>query len=156
MVKFVAIVNSINIREDGGVPKFPVSQVFLGKNNVEGDKQNDLQYHGGPARAVCLFSMERILALQKEGHPIQPGTTGENLTIQGLDWDLMKIGARFQIGEVEIELTGPAPPCKTISESFEKGGFVRISEKTYPGWSRWYASVSKEGIVVVNDIISEI
>ena len=94
----MAIVNSINIREDGGVPKFPVSQVFLGKNNVEGDKQNDLQYHGGPARAVCLFSMERILALQKEGHPIQPGTTGENLTIQGLDWNLMKIGARFQIG----------------------------------------------------------
>ena len=103
-----------------------------------------------------IFSMERILALQKEGHPIQPGTTGENLTIQGLDWNLMKVGAKFQIGEAKIELTGPAPPCKTISESFEKGGFVRISEKTYPGWSRWYASVSKEGIVAINDIISEI
>jgi MOSC domain-containing protein YiiM len=53
-------------------------------------------------------------------------------------------------------LTGPAPPCKTISESFEKVEFVRISEKKYPGWARWYASVSKEGIVAVNDIISEI
>ena len=153
MVKFVAIVNSINIRGDGGVPKFPVSQVFLGKNNVEGDKQNDLQYHGGPTRAVCLFSMERILALQKEGHPIQPGTTGENLTIQGLDWELMKVGARFKIGPVEIELTGPAPPCKTISESFNGEGFVRISEKKYPGWSRWYASVNKEGLISKNDEI---
>ena len=153
MVKFMAIVNSINIRKDGGVPKFPVSQVFLGKNNVEGDKQNDLQYHGGPTRAVCLFSMERILALQKEGHPIQPGTTGENLTIQGLDWELMKVGARFKIGPVEIELTGPAPPCKTISESFNGEGFVRISEKKYPGWSRWYATVNKEGLISKNDEI---
>ena len=150
------IVYSINVNSAGGVPKYPVEKILLGKNNVQGDKQNDLQYHGGPSRAVCLFSLERILSLQKEGHPIQPGTTGENLTIQGLDWNLMRIGAKFQIGEVEIELTGPAPPCKTISESFNGEGFVRISEKKYPGWSRWYASVSKEGMVTINDIISKI
>lgn len=149
----MGIINSINIREDGGVPKFPVNSAYLGKNNVYGDKQNDLQYHGGPARAVCLFSLETIVALQKEGHPIQPGTAGENLTIEGLDWKLMKIGVKFAIGEVEIELTGPAPPCKTISESFTEEGFVRISEKKYPGWSRWYASVNKEGLVSKNDEI---
>ena len=149
----MAIINSIIIRADGGAPKFPIEKAFLGKNNVEGDKQNDLKYHGGPTRAVCLFSMERILALQKEGHPIQPGTTGENLTIQGLDWGLMKIGVKFLIGEVEIELTGPAPPCKTISESFDGEGFVRISEKKHPGWSRWYASVNKEGFISKNDEI---
>jgi MOSC domain-containing protein YiiM len=118
---------SINIRKDGGVPKYPVSSVYLGKNNVEGDKQNDLEYHGGPTRAVCLFSLEKIEALQREGHPIQPGTTGENLTIEGIDWELMEIGSKLSIGEVEIELTGPAPPCKTISESFGSEGFIRIS-----------------------------
>ncbi|MGY8645628.1 MAG: MOSC domain-containing protein [Candidatus Poseidoniales archaeon] len=145
---------SINIRKDGGVPKYPVSSVYLGKNNVEGDKQNDLEYHGGPTRAVCLFSLEKIEALQREGHPIQPGTTGENLTIEGIDWELMEIGSKLSIGEVEIELTGPAPPCKTISESFGSEGFIRISEKKYPGWSRWYASVNKEGLVSQNDEIS--
>ena len=152
----MAKIFTININPQGGVPKYSVNSAFFGKDNVQGDKQNDLKYHGGPTRAVCLFSLEIILALQKEGHSISPGSTGENLTIEGLDWQLMKVGMRFQIGEIEIELTGPAPPCKTISESFEKGSFVRISEKTYPGWSRWYASVSKEGIVAVNDIISEI
>ena len=145
---------SINIRKDGGVPKYPVSSVYLGKNNVEGDKQNDLEYHGGPTRAVCLFSLEKIEALQREGHPIQPGTTGENLTIEGIDWELMEIGSKLSIGEVEIELTGSAPPCKTISESFGSEGFIRISEKKYPGWSRWYASVNKEGLVSQNDEIS--
>jgi MOSC domain-containing protein YiiM len=54
---------------------------------------------------------------------------------------------------VEIELTGPAPPCKTISESFNGEGFVRISEKKYPGWSRWYALVNKEGLISKNDEI---
>ena len=152
----MAKIFTININPQGGVPKYSVNSAFFGKDNVQGDKQNDLKYHGGPTRAVCLFSLEIILALQKEGHSISPGSTGENLTIEGLDWQLMKVGMRFQIGEIEIELTGPAPPCKTISESFEKGSFVRISEKIYPGWSRWYASVSKEGIVAVNDIISEI
>jgi MOSC domain-containing protein YiiM len=150
----VSTIYSINVNSEGGVPKFPVSNAFIGKNNVEGDKQNDLKYHGGPTRAVCLFSLERILALQKEGHPIKPGSTGENLTIEGLDWKLMTVGAKFLLGDAEIELTGPAPPCKTISESFEEGGFVRILEKKYPGWSRWYASVTKEGFVTKNDQIS--
>ena len=142
---------SINVNPAGGVPKTPIEKVFIGLNNVQGDKQNDLLYHGGPTRAVCLFSLERIVALQKEGHPIQPGTSGENLTIEGLDWGLMVKGAKFSIGEVEIELTGPAPPCKTISDSFGSEGFNRISEKKYPGWSRWYASVNKEGLVSQND-----
>ena len=79
----MGIINSINIREDGGGPKFPVNSAYLGKNNVDGDKQNDLQYHGGPTRAVCLFSLERIVALQKEGHSIQPGTTGGNYENRG-------------------------------------------------------------------------
>jgi MOSC domain-containing protein YiiM len=152
----VYIVHSINVNPAGGAPKHPVKMAVIGKNNVLGDKQNDLEYHGGPTRAVSLFSLERILALQKEGHPINPGSTGENITIKGLNWDLMKVGVRFRIGEAEIELTGPAPPCKTISKSFEKGSFARISEKKYPGWSRWYASVSKEGIITVNDIVSRI
>ncbi len=152
----MATVTSINIKKEGGVPKLSVSKAFLGTNNVEGDKQNDLEYHGGPTRAVCLFSLERILALQKEGHPIKPGTTGENLTIEGLDWNLMKVGAKFAVGDAEIELTSSAPPCKTISKSFQNNEFVRISEKKFPGWSRWYASVNKEGLVSKNDEILKI
>tara|TARA_B100000965_G_scaffold403569_1_gene431982 strand:+ start:231 stop:689 length:459 start_codon:yes stop_codon:yes gene_type:complete len=144
---------SININPDGGVPKYSVDKAYFGFNNVEGDKQNDLRYHGGPTRAVCLFSLEKIIALQEEGNPISPGSTGENLTIEGLDWTLIKAGTRCNIGDVEIEITGPAPPCKTISESFAEVGFTRISEKQNPGWSRWYASVKKDGVISVNDSI---
>ena len=142
---------SININENGGVPKYPIKTTFLGKYKVKGDKQNDTKHHGGENRAVCIFSLDLIAELKDEGHPIFVGSTGENITIQGVNWELLKNGSRMRLGEVEIELTGTAPPCKTISKSFINGEFVRISEKKYPGWSRWYARVLKEGKVTLND-----
>ena len=145
---------SINVNKNGGVPKHPVESAYINKLNVLGDKQNDTKHHGGENRAACLFSHELIEQLKKEGHPIFSGSTGENITIQGLDWNLMKLGARLSLGEVEIELTGPTSPCKTISNSFKEGDFSRISEKKHPGWSRWYAKVLKEGVLRINDEVS--
>ena len=147
----MAFIKSINIKESGGVPKTPVEKSFFGKEKVRGDKQNDLKHHGGINRAVCLFSIEIIEALQKEGHPIFPGSTGENLSIQGLEWSLMISGKKLSIGETVIELTNPAPPCKTIKDSFKDGEFNRISEKKNPGFSRWYARVIREGVICKND-----
>lgn len=144
---------SININENGGVPKYPVNNAHIGKYRVTGDKQNDLKHHGGENRAVCLYSMDLITALKNEGHPIFVGSTGENITIQGLDWSTLKKGDVLEMGKVKIELTKPTPPCKTIAESFINEKFVRISENKHPGWSRWYARVLKEGIVHVNDKI---
>ena len=97
------------------------------------------------------ISKKKIEALKKEGHPISPGSTGENLTIEGIDWSLMTSGATLSVGEAKIELTWPAPPCKTIKDSFTDGQFIRISEKKNPGFSRWYARVLKEGLVCKND-----
>jgi len=142
---------SINVNKNGGVPKHPVAFAYVDNLNVCGDKQNDKKHHGGVNRAICLFSYELIAQLKKEGHPIFSGSTGENITIQGLDWNLMKPGARFSLGEVEIEITGHTPPCKTISHSFKEGDFSRISQKKHPGWSRWYAKVLKEGRISKND-----
>jgi len=145
---------SININENGGVPKHPVDSAYMGTYGVKGDKQNDLKHHGGENRAVCLYSSDLIAQLQKEGHPIFEGSTGENITIQGLDWSSLQKGDLLEIGEVKIELTKPTPPCKTIAKSFINEKFVRISENKYPGWSRWYAKVLIEGKVGINDIVS--
>ena len=58
----------INI-SDGGVPKLPVQSVEVTADGLAGDRQRNLKYHGGPDRAVCLYSLERLLALQDQGHP---------------------------------------------------------------------------------------
>jgi MOSC domain-containing protein YiiM len=144
----------ISVNPRGGVPKHRVAAVEIQVNGVLGDKQRDRRYHGGPERAVCLFSLERILDLQDEGHPIDCGTTGENLTLSGLDWAKIVPGVLLNIGEVQLEITSYAAPCKTIIESFVDGHFKRIGQKVHPGWSRVYARVVQEGTVHEGDVVS--
>ncbi len=137
---------SVNV-SPGGVPKLPVDRARVSPAGVEGDRQRFLQYHGGPERAVSIYSLDLIDALRKEGHPIGIGTTGENLTLVGLDWSLVVPGTRLRIGETEVEITAYAPPCRTIAGSFIGRRMARISEVRNRGWSRVYAKVQVSGEV---------
>jgi MOSC domain-containing protein YiiM len=142
----------INVNPKGGVPKHAVAYARVTSKGVAGDKQRNRRFHGGPQRAVSLFSHEHIQALQAEGHPIVAGSTGENLTISGLDWSALKIGDQIQIGDqLRIEITGYAAPCSNISASFAGEAITRISQKLHPGWSRLYAKVLNEAEVRAGD-----
>jgi MOSC domain-containing protein YiiM len=101
-----------------------------------------------------VYSLERIRSLQGEGHPIDVGTAGENVTVEGLDWDLVVPGTRLRLGkEVVLEIVSFTKPCKTIRESFIDGKFVRISQLLHPGWSRVYARVLAEGEIRFGDSV---
>jgi MOSC domain-containing protein YiiM len=141
---------SINV-SPGGVPKRGVAEALVTSRGVADDRQRDERHHGGTDRAVTLYCVERISSLREEGHPIAAGTTGENLTLSGLDWDLLAPGARLRVGEAELELTRYASPCANIRASFRDGDFSRISQKVHPGWSRLCARVVREGRVRVGD-----
>jgi MOSC domain-containing protein YiiM len=115
---------------------------------VAGDLQRDREHHGGPDRALCLFSMELIRALQAEGHPIAPGHIGENLTVEGLDWDAVAPGSRLLLGEdVLVEVTRYTSPCVNIRAAFTGGEYARVSQKRNPGASRVYARVLRTGAI---------
>jgi MOSC domain-containing protein YiiM len=145
-------VHAINV-SDGGVPKLPRDAARIRATGVEGDRQRNLRFHGGPDRAVCLYSADLIRALNDEGHPIAPGTIGENLTIEGLDWASLRRGVTIEAGEAVLEITSTASPCHNIAASFAHGKFTRVSQKIHPGWSRWYARVLREGAVRVGDAV---
>jgi MOSC domain-containing protein YiiM len=115
---------------------------------VAGDAQRDHEHHGGPDRALCLFAMETIRALQAEGHPVEPGHIGENLTVEGLDWVAVKPGARLLLGDdVLLEITRYTSPCLNIRASFTGGNYGRVSQKLHPGSSRVYARVLRTGAI---------
>ena len=138
----------------GGVPKLPVHRAKVTLLGLEGDDHNNKEMHGGPDKAICLYSLERIKALQAEGHPIFPGSTGENLTLTGLDWPQVKIGTRLRLGsEVVIEITQYPAPCDKIVKSFQDGQILRISHEHYPGWARLYARVLSPGEIQIGDKI---
>jgi MOSC domain-containing protein YiiM len=131
---------------NGGVPKLAVREGEVNELGLVGDEHRFPDIHGGPDRALCLFSLERILKLQAEGHPIFPGAVGENVTIAGLDWLQVVPAAQLSLGdEVLLEITSYTTPCNTIPACFVDGQYQRISQKLHPGWSRVYARVLRGG-----------
>jgi MOSC domain-containing protein YiiM len=145
-------IESINTSR-GGVPKTPVLEAHVTSEGITGDVQRDLRYHGGPERAISLYSLELIADLQREGHPIAPGTAGENLTIAGIDWRLVVPGCEIQVGEVRLAVTRYASPCENIRHNFKDEDFTRISQKVHPGWSRVYARVVTGATIRPGDIV---
>jgi len=145
-----ATIVSLN-RSNGGVPKLPVNEARVTVMGMEGDRQKHTKIHGGPDKALCLYAMELIEAFQKGGHPIVPGSIGENVTIRGLDWSTIEPGTVLELGEVEIRVTRFTTPCNQIRGAFEDGDYRRVSEDVSPGQSRVYARVLREGVVRVGD-----
>ena len=145
------VVLGLHVNPNGGVPKHPVDSLEIHREGCVGDKQNDLKHHGGPRRAVCLLERRVMERLNAEGHPIQPGSTGENILVDNLPEESMAVGAILAVGEVVLTITGDAVPCKTIRASFTGGTFNELSHKRCAGQTRWYASVIKPGTVHVGD-----
>jgi MOSC domain-containing protein YiiM len=135
----------------GGVPKLPIPEAAVAVDGMSGDRQRDLRHHGGPERALCLYSLEKIAELQGEGHPIHPGSTGENVTIAGIPWEDIRPGVQLELGEALVEVTSFTPPCRNIAGSFMEEGFTRISQKLHPGDSRVYARVMRGGTLRAGD-----
>jgi MOSC domain-containing protein YiiM len=149
----VGRLEAINLSR-GGVPKTPVFEAIVTPHGLGGDHQNDASHHGGPDRAVVLYSLDVISALQREGHPITAGAVGENLTVSGLEWRTVVPGMRLTIGDVALHVTRYATPCNNIRRFFLHDDFMRIFQDRHPGWSRVCARVVRGGIVRPGDPIS--
>jgi MOSC domain-containing protein YiiM len=137
----------------GGVPKRSMFEALITEHGIDGDRQRDLRFHGGPDRAIVLFSLDVIAALQREGHSIAAGTTGENLTISGVPWHTIVPGTELQVGEARLLVTKFTSPCEKIAFSFLENDFTRISQKLHAGWSRVSARVLAGGLVTIGDAV---
>lgn len=136
----------------GGVPKLAVPEARLTPLGFDGDGVRHPRIHGGPQRAVCIYAQERLDALRAEGHPVFPGALGENLTLDGLDWERVVPGVRLALGaEAVVEVASFTTPCRTIAPYFTGGEFDRVHQDKFPGWSRVYARVVREGVVREGD-----
>jgi len=143
-------INSSN----GGLPKLPLTEARVSIEGLCGDGHRNKIIHGGPDRAICVFSFEVIEVLQQEGHTIYPGASGENFTLAGLDWAHIQPGDQMKVGEeVRIEFTSFCEPCRRIAQWFHEGDYDRIAQQQHPGWSRLYARVLSEGQVRQGDRI---
>ncbi len=136
---------------DGGVPKKPIEVDEVGDRGLVGDRQASRRHHGRPLQALCVWSVEVIDALRAEGHPIEPGAAGENLTLAGIAWSTIRPGTQLLVGEVLAEISAWATPCKKNAPWFADRDFNRMHHDRHPGWSRAYAWVREPGTIRQGD-----
>lgn len=134
-------------RSGGGVPKRAVDSAVVDRHGIVGDVQKTRLHHGRPWQALCLWSAEVVDGLAAEGHPIEAGSAGENITIRGVEWSSMRGGAIIDIGSVRCQLSAPATPCSKNRRWFRDGDIGQMDHDLHPGRSRWYASVLRPGSI---------
>ena len=129
----------------GGIPKRAVDVAHFTPDGITGDWQKSRKYHGGPDRAVCLYSVELYAWLRKRGVDLSPGAVGENLTTRGIDLDSLAVGSRLRVGMAMIELTDVRIPCATLKKCDP------LLPKLIKGHSGWVAKILEAGAVRAGD-----
>ena len=133
----------------GGIPKTPVLFARVTAEGVAGDRQKNRKYHGGPDRAVCLYSEELYADLRAEGVDLINGAVGENFTTRGVNLQHLAAGDRLRVGDdCVIEITEVRIPCRTLAKWGPN--LARLMQ----GRSGWLAKVIGEGTVRPGDAIA--
>ena len=158
---------SINV---GGVRKFeyrgypaqsaiwksPVSGRIAARGvNLTGDRQADLEAHGGPDKAVYAYAVEDARWWEREvGSSLSYGAFGENLTTEGIEVNDALVGERWRIGSAAFEVSEPRIPCWRLGVRMNDEMFPRrFSKAMRPGT---YLRIVIEGDVGAGDEISVI
>jgi len=136
-----------------GIWKDPVDgRVAVRGVNLVGDDQADRRVHGGPDKAVYAYAVEDYAWWSHQlGHDLEPGTFGENLTVEGVDLNELVIGTRWRVGTTELEVSQPRQPCFKLGIRMGDAGFVdRFDEAARFGA---YFRIVREGEVGAGDEI---
>ncbi len=154
-----ASILQINV-SPGGIPKRPIPSGVVTSLGIVGDGHNNPQVHGGPRQAILIITSEGIDELKQQGFALYHGALGENLTTRGLDRRSLRIGQRYRIGEVLLEITKVRSPCQTLNPypGIQKAIYdedVKDGNHTSPRWclSGAYASVLRAGTIRPGDSI---
>lgn len=137
-----------------GIWKEPVAdRTRVGRLNIEGDGQGDLNGHGGEQRAVLVYQIESYryweARLRRDGFTL--GQFGENFTIEGLPDDEARIGDRYRIGTALFEVTQPRTTCYRVGIRMDEPQMAALL--TSSGRPGFYLRVLEEGEIGAGDPI---
>ncbi len=102
---------------DTAIDKRPVEgPVLVTASGLTGDRQLD-SGHGGADAAVYVYASEDAEHFATAlGRELPAGTFGENLRTTGLDVTGARLGERWRIGELVLEVRKPRTPCPNLSQ----------------------------------------
>jgi MOSC domain-containing protein YiiM len=130
--------------------KRPVPSAMLRRANFDGDRQADLKHHGGPDKAVCVYSFEHYPFWEETlGVPLAPGAFSENLTIASLRESEVRLGDTFRAGQALVQLSQPRQPCSKLAGRHARADLPDLIHRT--SFSGFYLRVLEEGMVRSGD-----
>jgi MOSC domain-containing protein YiiM len=146
----------------GGVPKRAIPEGVVTPLGLEGDLHDHPEFHGGPQQALLLLTAEGIDELIAAGFPLYAGALGENVTTLGLDRRHWRIGQRYRLGAVVVELTKMREPCNTLipyGAGIRQAVYdadVKAGNHASPRWglAGVYARVVEPGTIHVGDPVT--
>jgi len=137
-----------------GIFKEPVhGPVIVRWLDLDGDEQADLTVHGGRDKAVYVYPSEHYPLWRKELPELEfPfGAFGENLTVDGLLEDEVRIGDRLRIGTAEFVVSQPRMPCYKLAVRFNRTDMLKRLLRS--GRTGFYLRVLEEGVLTAGDAI---
>jgi len=140
-----------------GIFKQPVAgRVRVRQLNLDGDRQADLDVHGGPSKAVYVYPSEHYPYWRDKFPDIEMpwGMFGENFTLEGLLEDQVNIGDRLRIGRAEFMVTEPRMPCYKLGIKFGRKDIIPRFLKSRR--SGFYLAVLEEGEVGAGDAVRRV
>lgn len=120
--------------------------------NVDGDDQADRRVHGGPTKSVYAYAWEDYGWWETElDRHLEPGTFGDNLTLEGIDPAAAVVGERWRLGAAVLRVSEPRIPCFKLGMRMGDAGFVdRFAGAARPGT---YLAIESPGEVGAGDDI---
>lgn len=117
--------------------------------NLEGDEQADLRVHGGPDKAVCVYSFDHYPRWREDSRfaTMDAGAFGENLSVTGSHEATVCIGDVYNVGEAVVEVAQPRSPCWKVAKRWQSDVLPKLVVET--GRTGWYLRVLAEGLVAV-------
>jgi len=136
-----------------GICKKPLmGPAYLGKTGFDGDGVGDLKHHGGPDKAVCVYSTDHYHYWEKIlGAALPLAPFGENLSVSNLDEAAVCIGDIFQIGTTVVQISQPRQPCSTLAARFGRSDMVKLVVDS--GRTGYYFRVLEEGFVEAGNVL---
>ena len=128
-------------------------QVMVTRAGLEGDGQADLKAHGGPDKAIYVYSEENYRFWEHEiNRSTMPfGQFGENFTVDEMTDEVVHIGDIFKIGKLLAQVTQPRVPCFKLGIKMDLATFPR--QFMWSGRVGFYMRVLEEAKVNTGDSI---
>ncbi|MDP2537687.1 MOSC domain-containing protein [Alteromonas stellipolaris] len=136
------------------IVKSAVSQLTVHLDCTDEDQQSNKKLHGGPEKVLHQFSPLHYFTLRKHfpDGKFEPGSIGENISVDGMDDATVYIGDVWKFGEVVLQVSAPRAPCSKISQRFNIQNLDRfVGERGITGW---YYRVLETGVINVGDSVT--